>query len=404
MILNTKFWLRISLLNLFIVALLGTLMRYKIGFEFPYFDQKHLQHGHSHFAFIGWITHTLFVLIIGVIQREQIIVNISVYRKLLIVNLVCAYGMLISFVIQGYGFFSITLSTLSVFTAYAFAYLLFKDLKKLSDRPYANWFTAALWFNIISSLGTFTLAFMMASHNFNQNIHLASLYFYLHFQYNGFFMFSCMGLLLAKVYELQPSFQQSNSIFWMFFLSCIPAYFLSVLWAKLPLWLYSLVILAALTQILAWVKFLLSMKRGVVSKDSIFISGRYLFLIILIALSVKFLLQLGSTIPSVSKLAFGFRPIVIAYLHLILLAIISVFLVAYMFIYKLITINKVTTIALILLVTGVYLNEIVLGVQGIASFSYTLVPFANEILFGIAVLISVSLILMLISQRKPKYL
>ena len=105
-----------------------------------------------------------------------------------------------------------------------------------------------------------------------------------------------------------------------------------------------------------------------------------------------------------SKLAFGFRPIVIAYLHLILLAIISVFLVAYMFIYKLITINKTTTIALILLVTGVYLNEIVLGVQGIASFSYTLVPFANEILFGIAVLISVSLILMLISQRKPKYL
>ncbi len=404
MILNTKFWLRISLINLLIVALLGTLMRYKIGFEFPYFDQKHLQHGHSHFAFIGWITHTLFVLIIGVIQREQIIVSISIYRKLLIVNLVCAYGMLISFVIQGYGFFSITLSTLSVFTAYAFAYLLFKDLKKLSDRPYAIWFTAALWFNIISSLGTFTLAFMMASHNFNQNIHLASLYFYLHFQYNGFFMFACMGLLLAKIYELKPSYQQSNSIFWMFFLSCIPAYFLSVLWAKLPLWLYALVILAALTQILAWVKFLLSMKRGVVSRDSIFISGRYLFLIILIALSVKFLLQLGSTIPSVSKLAFGFRPIVIAYLHLILLAIISVFLVAYMFIYKLITINKTTTIALILLVTGVYLNEIVLGVQGIASFSYTLVPFANEILFGIAVLISVSLILMLISQRKPKYL
>ena len=404
MTLNTKFWLRISLLNLFIVALLGTLMRYKIGFEFPYFDQKHLQHGHSHFAFIGWITHTLFVLIIGVIQREEIVANISIYRKLLIVNLVCAYGMLISFAIQGYGLFSISFSTLSVFTAYFFAYFLFKDLKKISDRPYANWFTAALWFNIISSLGTFTLAFMMASHNFNQNIHLASLYFYLHFQYNGFFMFSCMGLLLAKLYELKPSYRQSNSIFWMFFLCCIPAYFLSVLWAKLPVWLYAIVILAALTQVLAWVKFLLSMKQGITSNASIFKSGRYLFLIILIALSVKFLLQLGSTIPSVSKLAFGFRPIVIAYLHLVLLAIISVFLVSYMYIYKLICINKTTTIALILFVTGVYLNEIVLGIQGIASFSYTVVPFANGILFGIAGLIALSLALMLMSQRKTERL
>ena len=44
-------WLHISILNLSIVALLGVIMRYKIGFEFPYFDQKHIHHSHSHFAF-----------------------------------------------------------------------------------------------------------------------------------------------------------------------------------------------------------------------------------------------------------------------------------------------------------------------------------------------------------------
>jgi hypothetical protein len=400
MILNTKFWLRISLFNLFIVALFGTLMRYKIGFEFPYFDQKHLQHGHSHFAFIGWITHTLFVLIIGIIQKEHIGINHSIYKILLVTNLVSAYGMLISFTIQGYGLFSIAFSTLSVFTAYFFAYYIFKDLKKISNRPYTNWFTAALWFNIISSLGTFTLAFMMASHNFNQNIHLASLYFYLHFQYNGFFMFACMGLLLAKMRELKPAYTQSDSIFWMFFFSCIPAYFLSVLWAKLPLWLFTIVIVAALTQLIAWTKFLLRIKSGITSKDSIFKSGRYLFLIIVAALSIKFLLQLGSTIPSVNKLVFGFRPIVIAYLHLILLAIISVFLVSYMYIYKLITINKMVSTGLVLFVVGVYLNEIVLGIQGIASFSYTVIPYIDGLLFAIALLILLSLVLLVASQTK----
>lgn len=400
MALNTKFWLRISILNLFIVAFLGTLMRYKIGFEFPYFNQKHIQHGHSHFAFTGWITQTLFILILGAIQKEKLISNINIYRKLLITNLICAYGMLIAFTLQGYGFFSIALSTLSVFAAYTFAYFLFKDLKDISNRPYVNWFTAALWFNIISSLGTFTLAFMMASHNFNQNIHLASLYFYLHFQYNGFFLFACMGLLLAKIHELKPEYQQSNSIFWMFFLSCIPAYFLSVLWAKLPIWLFAIVILAAITQVIAWVKFLFSIKNGIVSNDSIFKSGRYLFLVIVIALSVKFLLQLGSTVPSISKLAFGFRPIVIAYLHLILLAIISVFLVSYMYIYKLIHISRMTTVSLILFVFGVYLNEVVLGVQGIASFSYTMVPYVNEILFFVSLLILISLFFLLLSQKQ----
>jgi hypothetical protein len=402
MALNTKFWLRISLLNLLIVALFGTIMRYKIGFEFPYLDQKHLQHGHSHFAFIGWITHTLFVLMIGILQRDMPGLNTGFYRKLIISNLVCAYGMVISFALQGYGAFSITFSTLSVLIAYTFAYMLFKDLKNLPQRIYTTSFTAALWFNIISSVGTFTLAFMMASHNFNQNIHLASLYFYLHFQYNGFFMFACVGLFLARLHLDKLEFKQNKQIFWMFFLSCIPAYFLSVLWAKLPLWLLVLVTVSAIVQVLAWIKLVLSMKEKLRMDASLFKSGRYLFLIIVIALSVKFLLQLGSTVPSVSKLAFGFRPVVIAYLHLILLAIISVFLISYVYYYKLIKVNKLTTISVLIFIVGVYLNEVVLGIQGIASFSYTVVPRVNEILFFISLLIFVGLALLLFSQRKLK--
>jgi hypothetical protein len=44
---------------------------------------------------------------------------------------------------------------------------------------------------------------------------------------------------------------------------------------------------------------------------------------------------------------------------------------------------------------SVYLNEIILGIQGIASFSYTLVPYANESLFVVSafILLSVGLLL-----------
>ena len=73
--LNSKFWLKFSLLNLLIVALIGLLMRYKIGFEFPFFDQKHLQHSHSHFAFSGWISHTLMVLMIVFLEKKKVLLQ-----------------------------------------------------------------------------------------------------------------------------------------------------------------------------------------------------------------------------------------------------------------------------------------------------------------------------------------
>jgi hypothetical protein len=41
---KASFWLKIALFNLFFVAVLGLLMRYKIGFEFPFLNQKNLQH------------------------------------------------------------------------------------------------------------------------------------------------------------------------------------------------------------------------------------------------------------------------------------------------------------------------------------------------------------------------
>ena len=69
---TSKFWLQFSLANLFIVALLGLLMRYKIGFAFPFLDQKHLQHAHSHFAFAGWISHTLIVLMIIFLEKKAV--------------------------------------------------------------------------------------------------------------------------------------------------------------------------------------------------------------------------------------------------------------------------------------------------------------------------------------------
>ena len=74
---KTTFWIRFSIFNLMLVALLGLLMRYKILFEFPLLDQKSVQHSHSHFAFAGWVTHTLMTLLIAFLQKHNTLNKIS---------------------------------------------------------------------------------------------------------------------------------------------------------------------------------------------------------------------------------------------------------------------------------------------------------------------------------------
>ena len=95
-------WLKISLVNLLIVAILGVVLRYKILYPLPFVDQKNLLHGHSHFAFAGWITQALMTLMIIYLVQHSKSNLYKKYRWLLWANLLTAYGMLVAFPIEGY--------------------------------------------------------------------------------------------------------------------------------------------------------------------------------------------------------------------------------------------------------------------------------------------------------------
>ncbi len=405
---SSSFWIKIALFNLFIVASLGVLMRFKIGFEFPYFDQKNVQHAHSHFAFVGWVTQTLLVLIVSLIAPFLKLFQLKKYNILLWLNLISAYGMLVSFFIQGYGFFSIAFSAVSVAIIVVFTQLFFNHSAQFKQYFQAiKWFKGALVFAIFSALGTVALAYMMVTKNLHQTPYLASVYFYLHFQYNGWFFFACMGLFTGLANKFNVVIKNDKLIFGLLFWSCIPAYFLSTLWAHLPIWLYIIVVAAAFTQFVGWILLLKSVFYHLHLQSKY--SNTIMFLIYFVAIAgfVKFTLQLGSTIPFVSTLAFGFRPIVIAYLHLVLLAFISILLLLYLFSTHLLSHAKSGIIALLCFAIGVFLNEFVLAIQGIASFSYTVIPYVNTILFAIALclfLATFSLFFVNLKIKKIKHL
>jgi hypothetical protein len=244
----------------------------------------------------------------------------------------------------------------------------------------------------------------MATKNLQLNWYLGSVYFYLHFQYNGWFFFACFGLFFYQLQHFLPTITYHRNIFRLFFFSCIPAFLLSILWANLPGWIYIFAVLGALVQCIGWIafiKFIRPLIPQLRKKIPLFVQG--LFLILSLTITVKFLLQLGSTIPIVSKLAFGFRPIVIAYLHLVLLLIISVFLISFLLVTNHIANSKLTRFALLFFVVGILANEFLLALQGIMSFSYVVVPYINELLFGVSLCILFGLLLLFISslQKAP---
>ena len=401
MTLSAKKWLKIALCNLLIVVGIGVVLRYKIAFSLPFINQKHLHHGHSHFAFVGWVSQALMIFLVDYLAKQK--KETAIFKKynwLLTANLFSAYAMLISFPIEGYGLFSISASTLSIVIAYIFSVTFWKDLNTVKEKNISHlWFKAALAFNAFSSLGAFALAFMMIKRVVHQNWYLAAEYFYLHFQYNGWFFFVCMGLLMLKL-PLTTSYEKMKKVFILFFGASIPAYFLSALWMNIPTWVYVLVILAAILQIYGWVLTVSILKKARLQlKESLTDIGKWILILSAIALSIKLLLQLGSTIPSLSNLAFGFRPIVIGYLHLVLLGVITLFILGYIFANIRSAINKNIVTSAVIFCIGVIVNEFFLMAQGVAALYYINIPYINEALLVTAVVMFLSMFFLVLNYK-----
>jgi hypothetical protein len=392
-------WLTVSFLNLFLVAFLGVILRYKIAFYLPFVNQKYVLHSHSHFAFSGWITQTLMILLVYYLSLkigEQVFKR---YRWLLYANVITAYGMLISFIVQGYAFFSIGFSSLSIVVSWFFAVFYWKDLNRIiGDKVSHLWFKAALTFSVISSIGTFGLAYMMVNKTMDSDWYLVLIYYYLHFQYNGWFFFAGMGLLVSKLEKIPASVKDLKAAFLFFCFACTPAYFLSVLWIPLGNIIYGIVIAAVIAQLVGWV-----LMVKVFIKNMKFISqqfskyGKILLLLSAIAFTVKLLLQSGSIHPELSQLSYGFRPIIIGYLHLVLLAVTSIFIVGYIFSFNLVPVTKALSTGVFIFVVGVIINELLLMVQGVAGLTYNSVPYINILLLIAALILATGIGIMFIS-------
>ena len=388
-------WLSIAITNLLLVAIAGVVMRYKIVFSLPFVQQKNLLHAHSHFAFSGWISLALCSLLLLVLGRH-LIVDEKKYSRLFIFSQFSSYGMLLTFPFTGYAFLSIFFSTCYIIFSYLFTYTFIKDMNRssLSDEI-RRWFKTGLWLWCISSLGAFALAAMMALKIQEQFLQIGSVYFFLHFQYNGWFIYAVIGLFL---YAFAKKGSNSSLLFKVLTWSIIPSYFLSTLWMEVPAWVNIMAYVAAVTQLWA-IRELWRFLPGYSALSGVK-EVRWLIFLSIGFLVLKFLFQGMSAVPYLSEYAFGLRPIVIGFLHLVFLGVISLFIFGYGMHENLITQNGLVRSGIKLFIAGVMLNEIILFSQGLgAMFMYAL-PNVPPSLLTVSVLLMLSSGLIIAGNRK----
>jgi hypothetical protein len=318
--------IRFSFFNLLLVSLIGLLMRsFPFLSSFP-LEYKNILHGHSHFAFGGWIMPVLLALFLRSFPEIAEKVNYRHWRNIAVLTLASAYGMLFSFPVQGYKAVSIFFSTSSIAAGYYMAFVIWKAMKGMELKTVHRFVRWGLVYFAISAVGPFATGPLIIMGKQGTPLYFDAIYFYLHFQYNGFFTFFVLAFLYRMI-EQNRNVKHGAKIFVLFNLACLPTYALSILWHQPSIWFNVIGGTGALLQAIGLVYLIKDVRPLQWDKN---LTNRLLLLSFL-AFVLKIILQVFSALPSFASLAFQNRNFVIAYLHLVLLGFISTFFFARIF-------------------------------------------------------------------------
>lgn len=361
MLATANFHVKTALFYLVIAALLGVILRMFaiVDVEATY---KFIVHTHSHIALLGWVYLALTSILfsIGVNKQKK-----RKYQLIFWSTQITLVGMLIAFPIQGYALYSILFSTLFLICSYWF-YFFFKRNHCLKSATNSfKFINVSLLFMILSSIGPWALGIIMNVLGNTSQWYFNAIYFYLHFQYNGWFIFCLIGLFLYVLEQknIKLSNQQINLFFKLLTLSCVLTLFLSLLWIKPHESIYILAGIGAIIQIAAFIIFGHTLWKHANDIKKIFSPFlRRVLLFISILLVMKVLMQLVTTFPLFVVVTTELIDFVIGYLHLVFLGIVTLTLFVLLDHFQLIKISKFW---LVIFILGFILSESLIFYKGI---------------------------------------
>ncbi len=321
-------WFKVPVLFLFLGAAIGTLMRYHFVMPMKFFSFMHWLHAHSHMMFLGWITNLLVLAFL----YEWIEAEWKRFRALFIAIQLVILGLTTAFILQGYGLLSITCLALHSIVMFIFCVMFYRRTRHVESES-ISFARSALFFFVLSTLGAFALGPISANNLGHTKWYYFAIFFYLHFQYNGFFTFGILALVFR-------SFERNNIpmpekrvrlIRLLLLYSCMAAYLLSVIWSDPGVVIQVIAGMAAVAQMIAFFLFI-SLRNDAATTffKSQGAGVRILLISAGLAWMMKLVLQLASVVPAVAHLATDVRFLVLSYLHLVLIGMVTFSLLAWL--------------------------------------------------------------------------
>ncbi|HET9431691.1 MAG TPA: hypothetical protein VFO70_10980 [Chitinophagaceae bacterium] len=367
MITKKKFWIRASLFNLAFVALLGLILRTKILFPIPFIDFRNMLSSHSHFAFGGWVSLILMTLLVYDVLPASAF-NKKIYQVCLWSMHITSWGMALTFPFNGYALLSIIFSSAFIFATYLFSWVFIRDIfRNKPSRPVLLLCTSGLIALVLSSIGPFSLAHIMATQSGDSIRYRDSIYLFLHFQYNGFFTLTVLGLFFHKILDTVDRKQVRDFYNFSLFLclSVIPAYFLSILWHpdNRLLVIIASIGSALILLTLAWFFKIISKLWN--SSRGLHPYAQWFLFIACTAFILKMFFQMGTMVPGLDTAIYANRPVIIGFLHMVFLGFITFYILSHLvragfFFME----SGLTRVALFILSAGILTNVTILLLQG----------------------------------------
>ena len=389
----------VCLINFLVAATMGLMLRYVFALPLHDFVKpiplqfRNLMHAHSHGAMLGWVYLMLYVLIVHHFIPDKK----RIYNRLFWITEIAVIGMLISFPFQGYAAVSISFSTLHIICSYLFIRLIWKN-HKIESKPIQLLLKASLVFMFVSTIGIWCLGPAAAILGIESAFFQIAIQFFLHFQFNGWFLFAVLAVFL-------PSFFIENTKrFQVFFKTLIGGtiltFALPVSWfayhSILP-WINGV---GVLLQLVAGYYFILLLRpHWTKFWQKTLPLSKWMYGLALLSFVLKIALQTSSIIPEVSMMANQYHNFVIGFIHLMMLGVITGFLFAFLLESSLISIkSKSLNLGIYSFIIGFIATEFILLLQGLFYyFALGMIPNYYMLLFFFSILLPLGILFILVN-------
>ena len=332
---------KVALYFFMAIALLGLILRtvpvYPLGINFANY-----LHAHSHVAFLGWI-HGAFISFVSYIFLKDKL-HTKYFQFIYWFTIANVLGMYFSFPLQGYKFFSILFLSLFLVSTYMFLHYFFKHKQDVDLYPATYKFIkGGLWLQFLSSLSPWSLVFIIKTFGKKSDFYKFDIFYYLHFQYNGWFLFAFVGLTMYLLERRNITIcpTKTKQIFQLLLVAVFFGYFYNTLWAKPGVLFNILSIIGGTAEIVAlFILLKILQQYHHYLKHMISDFSYKILIIVLVSLFVKAVLQFMGSFQYYADLSYHIRDFIIGYLHIIMLGIFTPFLLVLASEFKFINLDK----------------------------------------------------------------